>query len=295
MAKPNFFVIGSAKCGTTSLCDLLSQHPDIFFCPKKEPNFFSYDIKYNKGLTDYETLFDSVTHERHIGEGSTTYSESWLNRSEKSADRIYDYCPDAKIIYCVRDPLERIESKWLDCLFAMDNGWKSTELIQSKALNIVGDFETDIRENPDFVNTSNYWNQLLTYQKRFPSENIKIVFFEDFKTKSKPTLVDICEFLNTSVDFAFEETDKARNATAQKGLTTGFGKIARMLPGYQTLAQNSPQGLKKLIFPVLKNQFSSRPSWDAELRKDVVSDLKADLHKFLAYCDKPADFWQSLS
>ena len=52
--KPNFLVIGAMKCGTTSLCSLLDQHPDIFMSNPKETYFFSNDEVYQKGLKCYE-------------------------------------------------------------------------------------------------------------------------------------------------------------------------------------------------------------------------------------------------
>ncbi len=293
--KPNLFVVGSAKCGTTSFCNLLSQHPDVYFCSKKEPHFFSNDNQYRKGIEYYENLFAETTNVKWVGEGSTSYSEAWLNRAEKSASRIHGYCPDAKIIYCVRDPIERIESKWLDALLARDNGWNNTELARSGSLNLTGNFNQDIKKHPEFVNTSNYWQQMSIYRKYFPSQNIKIVFFEDFKISPKNVLVETCDFLGICPEFSFESNHRFRNQTSSKGLSTSFGRFLRTLPGYKHLARNSPDGLRMVISVLTKQKFNHRPTWETTTRNEVIEALEADLSCFLSFCGKPANFWNSIN
>ncbi len=68
IVKPNFFVIGAAKAGTTSLCELLGAHPDVFMCDPKEPGFFSLPTKYKLGYDWYASLF---ARERPLGDAMT--------------------------------------------------------------------------------------------------------------------------------------------------------------------------------------------------------------------------------
>lgn len=157
LIQPNFFIIEAPKCGTTSLADLLSQHSQVYFCPEKEPRFFSHEDTYERGFEDYEALFEGASTEMRIGEGSTTYSEAWLDRYKKSARRIHDYCPWARLIYCVRHPLRRIQSNWLDIIWALDNDlMQGTELHESGELTISGNFNDDVLANDSLVQTSNY-------------------------------------------------------------------------------------------------------------------------------------------
>lgn len=102
MAKPNFFIIGAPKCGTTSLAAWLSQHPDVFIPPKKELNFFDDDLARPDRLTlkEYEKLFAS-TRARAIGEASV-----WYLYSRNAVRNILDYQPDARFIVCLRDPVD---------------------------------------------------------------------------------------------------------------------------------------------------------------------------------------------
>jgi len=61
MNRPNFFVIGAMKSGTTSLCDLLAEHPDVFVSNPKEPGFFSIADPTAEQLRAYERLFEGAS------------------------------------------------------------------------------------------------------------------------------------------------------------------------------------------------------------------------------------------
>lgn len=104
MKKPNFFIIGAPKCGTTALSVWLSQHPQVFLTYPKEPNFFSTDIKcaYREGWDQYNRYFDDVRPwHLAVGEASTNYL-----RSKVAVRNILQYVPDAKFVVGLRNPVE---------------------------------------------------------------------------------------------------------------------------------------------------------------------------------------------
>lgn len=103
MRKPNFFIIGAPKCGTTSLAFWLSQHPNIFITNPKEPRYFSPDIVPVQ-LTErsYLNLFNNASYEhKAVGEASVTYF-----RSKLAISSILQKFPDSKFIVCIRNPIE---------------------------------------------------------------------------------------------------------------------------------------------------------------------------------------------
>lgn len=115
MALPTFFIIGAAKSGTTSLHRYLDQHPQIQMSLRKEPNFFSgadNGIPYTFGrigdLEEYEKLFDPSAAVR--GESSPSYAD--YPRRQGVPERIKELVPEAKLIYLVRDPIERTVSHY---------------------------------------------------------------------------------------------------------------------------------------------------------------------------------------
>lgn len=107
MKRPNLFIIGAPKCGTTSLSRWMGQHPEIYFCPKKEPHYFNTDgMQTVKTLDEYERLFESATDtHRVVAEGSTHYLYSSV-----AVPHILKYNPDAKFIVCLRNPVEMAPS-----------------------------------------------------------------------------------------------------------------------------------------------------------------------------------------
>jgi len=108
--RPNFFILGAPKCGTTSLASWLSTHPNIFMSTPKEPEYFNTDYAAPgrpHSLEKYEQLFAEATPKhKAIGEASTGYL-----RSEKAVPAILKYAPSACFIVCLRNPIEMVQSE----------------------------------------------------------------------------------------------------------------------------------------------------------------------------------------
>lgn len=108
MKKPNFFIIGAPKCGTTSLAAWLAEHPQIFFSPVKEPFFFNFDfaIRRFKSLSKYERLFIQAGKVNvALGEGSTSYLYS-----RTAVPAILKYADQPRFIVMARNPVDMAPS-----------------------------------------------------------------------------------------------------------------------------------------------------------------------------------------
>ena len=105
---PNLIVIGAAKCGTTSLHAYLDEHPEIAMSREKELHFFVDRKNWGRGIEWYEAQFDASAPVR--GESSPGYSAYPLY--EGVAERMARVVPDAKLVYLVRDPVERVVSHY---------------------------------------------------------------------------------------------------------------------------------------------------------------------------------------
>ena len=108
--KPNFIIVGSAKCGTTTLSDVLATYPDCCFSNPKEVRFFDLDENYNKGWAWYQQAFSHYNGEKMVGEATPNYTAMPL--VSQCAERIYQFNPETKIIYIVRHPYKRLVSSW---------------------------------------------------------------------------------------------------------------------------------------------------------------------------------------
>src|SRR5581483_10303187 len=107
MKKPDFFILGAPKCGTTSLAAWLAEHPDIYMSPEKEPHFFNTDHKrYVTALEGYERLFEGAS-DRHAAVGEASV---WYLSSEDAVANILAYNPAARFIVMLRNPVEMAPS-----------------------------------------------------------------------------------------------------------------------------------------------------------------------------------------
>src|SRR2546427_5443241 len=103
---PNFFVIGAMKAGTTALWSYLGQHPSVYVATK-EPNFFAF--AWDRGQDWYESLFEGASGEPARGDISPSYTQY----PKGVPARIASLVPDARLIYSLRHPIERIQAHYL--------------------------------------------------------------------------------------------------------------------------------------------------------------------------------------
>ena len=119
----HFFIVGAQRAGTSYLYQLLDEHPEIEMAKpaKPEPKFFHVDTLYQHGLEYYKSFyFQEGTSVCIRGEKSTSYMES-----EKAAYRIAQAFPDGKILFLLRDPIERaISNYW----FSVGNGFEQLSM-----------------------------------------------------------------------------------------------------------------------------------------------------------------------
>jgi len=171
--KPNLFIVGSPKCGTTSLYHYLKEHPQICMSKEKELNYaeFSEYNPYIKNLKDYLSQWDHIKDEKIIGEATPTYSYS-----KKSAEAIYNFNPKAKIILMRRNPNEALVS-WFRQYFTKNVGLKE----------------------PHFE-IYNYDKIIPRYEKFFPKEQFMIIEFEDFINNPLKVYKEVLQFLGVEYD-----------------------------------------------------------------------------------------------
>ena len=106
MKRPNFFIVGAPKCGTTALYQYLNEHPQIYMSDIKEPAYFRQRSNF-KTEADYLALFAGARDEIRLGEATPSYL-----RSPEATEAIYRFDPDAKIIIMLRDPVSLMMSTY---------------------------------------------------------------------------------------------------------------------------------------------------------------------------------------
>lgn len=190
----NLFIIGAAKSGTTSLCEYLTQHSQIFTPNLKEPHFFS-NIKSTISTTvveneaKYFQLYKGRD-EKYLIDGSTSY----LFFSDLTAKRIKNYNKEAKIIIMLRNPVDRAYSHYLMAKDMVgDETYNFKDVLGQDYHGANGYHGSKV--NP-YIDPSFYFKNVAEYFKCFSKENIHIVIFEDMINNLQIEMNKIFEFLN---------------------------------------------------------------------------------------------------
>lgn len=203
MKKPNFFIVGAPKCGTTAMYTYLQQHPNVFMPEVKEPHFFATDMEapgWSREMGEYLALFSNARDETAIGEASV-----WYLYSEEAASNIKQFCPSAKIIIMLRNPVDmlfslhaqRLISKaediqdFEDALAAEDDRKRGLRLPKDK-INIKGLFYREVVK---------YTDQVQRYIDVFGLENLHIIIYDDFRRDTPAAYRATLQFLGLSDDF----------------------------------------------------------------------------------------------
>jgi len=165
--RPNLFIIGAAKCGTTSLHHFLAQHPDVFMSHLKEPGFFVPEFRYHPKDPDwYLGLFAEAVGVRYAGESSTHYTKRPL--FEGVAQRLYAFSPDARLIYVMRDPIER----------AISHYWHNTRSVRPEFHEKRPMLEA-LTQDPLYMAYGDYAMQLEPWLKFFGSDMVLTLVYEE--------------------------------------------------------------------------------------------------------------------
>lgn len=216
--SPNLFIVGAAKCGTTALYHYLSQHPDIFLSPIKEPNHFATDIsledlrpeikkriqlldvqKYLQGdmktpmhrafITDpgqYRNLFRFAKNQKVIGEASASYLYS-----KTAATEIHKYNPDARIIILLRDPVDRAFSHYqMDLRMALTSATFEEALEKDERQPIRNWGSASL-----YLDLGFYAEQVRRYLTHFPRNQILFLLSDELRQQPQATLDKVCDFL----------------------------------------------------------------------------------------------------
>lgn len=200
--KPNFFIVGAPKCGTTALYTYLAGHPDIGMSKDKEPNFFASDIvghqRNSRTLTQYLSNFVRATGKIRIGEASTTYLAS-----RSAPQEILAFNPSAQIIIMVRDPIDVIYSMHSQQLFNATEHITRFELaVDSQETRYwrAGPFRGEPVLRPRYRALTRFSEQIQRYFDAFGEERVHVIVFDDFAKAPGIAYENVLSFLGLRSD-----------------------------------------------------------------------------------------------
>jgi hypothetical protein len=209
--RPNLFVIGAMKSGTTSLHEYLNTHPQIAMSKWKEPAFFIEELTWRRGEDWYLSLFESDGRYRYLGESSTHYTR--LPVFQGVAERLYRFNPDARLIYIMRNPFDRIVSHYWHNTQIRDfrrGGGEPRSLLKA------------VREDPQYLAFGDYATQLAPYISLFGRGALYALTFEALVQDPQRELNHIYQWLGLPPHPLGEQRAQAHNQRP-KGITGAAG------------------------------------------------------------------------
>jgi Sulfotransferase domain len=195
-ALPTFIHIGGQRCGTTWVHKCLAEHPQVFMAEPKELHFFNN--QFDEGEDWYRAKFVPEDGQTAWGEATPAY----INREEVPG-RIKAMCPEARLIACLRHPIERAYSAY--------------KLKRHGDLNYET-FEAAIEAEPDIMERGKYAEQLERYFALFPREQILVQLYDDLVHHEKRFIREIYSHIGVDAEFKPSWLGKTDNAVILPGV-----------------------------------------------------------------------------
>lgn len=265
-ALPTFFVIGASKAGTTSLHEYLAVHPEIAMTRNKEPMCFEPPHWVDR-MAEYRELFPHLAEVR--GESSTAYSAyPWV---PEIPDRVRATVPDARIIYIVRDPIQRTISHYAQ------NVWD--QLPVRPFDDLMDDLEHPMNMP---VWASRYATQYERWAERFGAERILVLDHRKLLTDRAGTMRQVFAFLEVDPYFTSPAWDAEHNTAVSHRVPTDFAK---------RLGRTGVAGLRVPALRRLLTREVAKPQLTAQQRERLVALLRAEADRLRGMTGLALDHW----
>lgn len=282
---PNFFIVGAAKCGTSSLADYVGQHPSVYLPSIKEPFYFVSDIGFSN-YDEYMLLFRNSGDVLAMGEASAGYLYD-----EQAAFTIKSKYPTAKIIIVLRNPVDMAFSLWR---YIRITGKEPKSFEEA-----ITDHERVYRKNEQFkkscagwwanylyLERASYFNQVKRYFDIFGRDRVKVYIFERFIKEPEKVCQNIFEFLGVENDFVpdcakvVNEGGEVRFRFLKCLRNRKYPLLAPLLPGqYKARIRNMLRELNLKRGKKVEISPSIRRTTERFFREDIDR-----LESLLGYC-----------
>lgn len=289
MPLPDFFIVGAAKSGTTSLYNYLKSHPQVHMSPIKEPQHFGSDIG-GRGFgefdgsayfardplpemhianverpEDYRRLFEAGPQKKVAGEASTSYLYS-----RKAAREIRRSVPGARIIIILRDPVQRAYSHYL---MNQKSGYARHGFIEEVERDMAKS-EKGWGVSDLYVEIGQYYEQVKRYLEEFPRNQVRIMLFEDFIGDPAATMGGICRFLGVDAGLGASHYRAHLSSGSPR-----FGNAAYFLNriGARKIKDRLPDSLSRSVEKLIYRD--KKPEMTPEERDFMRKFFRADVDK----------------
>jgi len=302
MRKPDFFIVGAPKCGTTSLAAWLGEHPNIYLpakTPTTEPHFFSTDLNLPRieERSEYDRLFRGAT-DSHIAVGEASTSYLFSRTAIASVEREF---PEPKYIVMVRDPAKMARS------LHEENVYRGAEHILS--------FETAWRlssERREGRSVSRWCQEprLLDYQlvcrlgeqvgrllEAVPRERILVIVLDDVAADTRREYLRTLSFLGVAYDgredFPVKNAAKQHRSSSLRFATQVLGRAGAHAKSLLGIPASKRWGLLETVDRLNTSPWV-RPPVSACLRSELLEYYKDDIKELGRLLERDFTDWLGL-
>jgi hypothetical protein len=277
LAAPNFFIVGAAKAGTTSLHAYLSSHPQVFMPTLKEPHYFAdfelmpeFDnfLPVIRDQAEYQALFKGSEGYVAVGEASPSYL-----CDPAAAERIRSAIPAAKIIISLRNPVERAFSHYL---MEFNRGAETLPFdraLESDALRR----EKGWGKSGMYAELSLYSGQVASFLREFGRDRVLVILFEDLIRDTHGTMGEVARFLGID-PAAFPESAIAR---VHNPFEVSRGPMARALLRMRSIRLWAKRWVPKTVRRHVRDRYlfvaKPKPELDARSRQALAERFEKDV------------------
>ena len=296
MRRPNFFIAGAPRCGTTALFTFLKAHPDIGMAEPKEPVYFGQDleIKGRFTLEGYLACFAEVRDEKRVGEATAIYLYS-----KSAAREIKEFSPGAYIIAMLRNPVDFLYSTHSRLLIRQEDitdfeaaldaeEWRKQGMkIPPRALCAEALFYREMAK---------FSEQLERYYDIFGRERVSVIIYDDLRDDTAGVYRDTLEFLDVDPDFQTDLKVINPNTKLRSGLLDqALGKSTRMVNRRFGSGSRPARTLSKVNKSLVKwNETKAyRPPMNPQLRKRLLAEFVPEVERLSELLGRDLTHWST--
>lgn len=302
--KPDFFIVGAPKCGTTAMAGYLEQHPDIYMPDAKDSNFFGSDLNFINNVNHpsdlfrvdektYMSWFRGVRNEKRVGEASV-----WYLYSRSAVAEIKRFSPDADIIIMLRNPADMIYSLHSHFLTDLNEDIEDFE----EAFKAEEDRVKGVRipatayiiDGLFYKEVAKYYRQVKRYFDVFGRDKVHVVIFDDFKKDTEGTYGEILKFLGVKDSFSPDFTvvnpsKKLRSTKLQRFIVNPPGIILPLAKKLSTVSFLR-NGVNNVLNALNQVERKIEPM-NKTLRDHLNSEFAVDINKLGDLLGRDLNFW----
>ena len=268
-SPPDFVIIGAMKAATSTLHDQLAQQRGIAMYEPKEPCFFSDDEVFARGLEWYGMCFTAAAEGDLRGESSTHYAK--LPSLPHAAERLHAHRPDARIVYVLRQPIDRLVSHFMH---GWSEGWYGDSIAEA------------VERDASLVDYGRYAMQLRPWLDRFGADRVLLVAYDVLRSRPQEELDRLGRFLGADSPLIWRDDLGARNVSTER-IRQGWFRRWFVDPAWATALRRAavPKALRTRVREGM--QMRQRPTLAEGDRARLAAIFDADLAELSAWIGRP--------